>query len=157
MTDPLVFPFRGGFESDDPHHIANLRTLEIWARNFKPSRQERFNAGTDVFTNLGAGPTEPNAQNRFQLDLAGYTEARLLGRITTAGVTSILKAQYSLDGTSFSDLTAGFSMATNGIKASAWTQIPAAAKTLVEVRIVGSGGNGTEDPAYHSGVSLEWR
>jgi hypothetical protein len=157
MPDPLVFPFRGGFEVDDASHVANLRTLEIWARNFKPSRQERFNAGTDTFTNLGAGPTEPNAQNRFQLDLAGYTEARILGRVTVAGATGILKAQYSLDGTSFSDLTAGFSMGTTGIKASAWTQIPAAAKTLVEVRKVGSGGNGVEDPQIWSGVSLEWR
>lgn len=157
MPDPLVFPFRGGFEADDPQHVANIRTVELWARNFKPSSVMRFNAGTDVFTNLGAGPTEPNGQNRFQIDLAGYTEARLLGRITTAGTTSQLKAQYSLDGSSFADLTLGFSMATNGIKVSAWTSIPLLARTLVECRIVGFGGNGVEDPAYHSGVCLEWR
>lgn len=157
MPDPLIFPYRGGFETDDPYHVANLRVLEIWARALKPAKSERFNSGTDTFTNLGAGPTEPNAENRFQTDLTGYTEARLLGRIKIAGATSSLKAQYSTDGSSFSDLTTGFSMATTGIKASAWTVIPTAAKTLVEVRIVGFGGNGTEDPQYHSGVSLEWR
>jgi len=157
MPDPLVFPFRGGFEVDDPSHVANLRTLELWARNFKPSSQERFNAGTDTFTNLGAGPTEPNAQNRFQVDLTGFTEARILGRVTVAGVTGVLKAQYSLDGTAFSDLTVGFSMASLGLKVSAWTSIPVLARTLVEVRKVGSGGNGTEDPQIWSGVSLEWR
>lgn len=118
---------------------------------------ERFNAGGDTLTNLGAGPTEANAQNRFMVDLTRAIESRIIGRVTTAGVTGELRAQYSTDGSAFSDLTTTFTLASVGLKASTWSAIPAGAKGLVEVRKVGVNGNGTEDPAYASGVCLEWR
>jgi hypothetical protein len=118
---------------------------------------ERFNAGADTLTNLGAGPTEANAENRFVVDLTRAIESRVVGRVQTAGATGELRAQYSTDGTTFADLTTTFTLASTGLKASSWSALPAGAKALVSCRIVGVNGNGTEDPVYSSGVCLEWR
>jgi len=106
-------------------------------------------------TNMGAGPVESSVLNRALVDLTGRTNARIHAHVTVAFVTGNLKAQYSTDGSSFSDLTTGLVSPTGtGLKTSASAAIPAGAKQLVLLRMVGYGGNGTEDPAV-SGVAVE--
>lgn len=108
-----------------------------------------------TFTNLGAGPTESSSTDRVLADLTGKTNVRVFAHITVAFVTGNLKVQYSTDGTNFSDLTTGLqSQTSTGLKTSASAAIPAGAKALVILRMVGYGGNGTEDPAVN-GVALE--
>ena len=108
-----------------------------------------------TYTNQGAGPTESNTADRALIDLTGRTNVRLLGHVSTAGVTAVWRAQYSLNGTTFADLgnTIPSSGAT-GLKASSLAAIPALAKALVLIRVVATGGNSTEDPVLN-GVTLE--
>jgi hypothetical protein len=89
------------------------------------------------------------------VDLTGRTNCRLLAHISVAFVTGNMKAQYSTDGTNFSDLTAALnSPTTTGLKASNSAAIPAGAKTLVILRLAVTGGNGTEDPVVN-GADVE--
>jgi hypothetical protein len=108
-----------------------------------------------TYTNQGAGPTESNVADRTIVDLANFTNCRLLARVSTAGSTAVIKAQYSTDGTNFSDLTTTVALGTTGLKASASQAIPAGAKALVVLRLVATSGNGTEDPVVESGVVVE--
>jgi len=110
-------------------------------------------AGT--YTNQGAGPTELSVANRTIVDLTNFANCRLLARVSTTGSTASIKAQYSTDGTNFSDLTTTISLSGTGLKAGASQAIPAGAKALVVLRLVATGGNGTEDPAVEAGVVVE--
>ena len=115
--------------------------------------------GLNTFTNLGAGPTEfanATAKNYGVVDLTNTDEVRITTHVSTAGVTGDLKAQYSTDGTTFSDLTTLIDISTTGLKASTWQAVPAGAKALVKLRAVGVGGNGTEDPVVQ-GACVEFR
>jgi hypothetical protein len=118
----------------------------------------RFTASARVYTNLGAGPTE-NVSDRMTIDLTNTDEVRIVAHVTTAGVTGDVKGQYSTVAApaTFNDLTTLIDLSTTGIKASAWQAVPAGAKGLVNCRMVGVNGNGTEDPVVGSGVSLEFR
>lgn len=115
----------------------------------------RLMVAARTYTNLGAGPTESNAADRALVDLTGRTNARIHGHVSTAFVTGNVKAQYSTDGSAFSDLTTGLvSPTTTGLKTSAAAAIPAGAKQLVILRVVATGGNGTEDPVVNA-VTVE--
>ncbi len=120
-----------------------------------PSNHIRLNVANRTYTNLGAGPTESNAADRAIIDLTSFTNVRLLARVVTAGVTGSIKAQYSLNASAWSDLTTTISLAPAGLKASASQAIPVGAKALVLLRLVGVGGNGTEDPVVESGAAVE--
>jgi hypothetical protein len=109
----------------------------------------RLMVAARTYTNQGAGPTESSTADRCVVDLTGRTNARLFINITTAiaSGTASWKCQYSTDNTNWSDLTTStLSNTTVGPKASASAAIPAGAKQLVILRIVATGGNGTEDP-----------
>lgn len=115
----------------------------------------RLMVAARTYTNLGAGPTESNAADRAMIDLTGRTNARIHGHVSVAFVTGNLKVQYSTDGSAFSDLTTGLvSQTSTGLKTSASAVIPAGAKQLVLLRVVATGGNGTEDPVVN-GVTVE--
>ncbi len=115
----------------------------------------RLQVAAITLTNLGAGPTESSVLNRALVDLTGRTNCRIHAHVTVAFVTGNAKVQYSTDGTTFSDLTTGLvSQTSTGLKTSASAAIPAGAKQLVVLRVVGTGGNGTEDPAVN-GVTVE--
>jgi hypothetical protein len=107
-----------------------------------------------TYTNQGAGPTESSTQDRAVVDLTGRTSARILGHVSTGGTTAVFKAQYSTDGTSFSDLTNTIAASGTGLKASASMAIPGGAKAVVILRVVATTGNGTEDPVLN-GVDVE--
>jgi hypothetical protein len=90
------------------------------------------------------------ARNRTKVDLTSATEARFLSNVATAGAAgATLKVQYSTDQTAWTDLPGGSaSIGTTGLKVSAFTAVPAGAKQDVFLRIVGLGGDGSEDPAF---------
>lgn len=114
----------------------------------------RLSVAARTYTNQGAGPTESNVADRAVIDLTGRTNARIFGHVSTQGANAVWKAQYSTDGTSFSDLTNTIPALGTGLKASASAAIPAGAKALVILRVVATGGNGTEDPVLN-GVEVE--
>jgi hypothetical protein len=103
-----------------------------------------------TYTNQGAGPTESSTSDRAVVDLTGRANCRILGHVSTGGTTAVFQAQYSTDGTNFSNLTNTISCATTGLKASTSAAIPAGAKALVILRIVAISGNGTEDPVLNA-------
>lgn len=106
-----------------------------------------------TYTNLVAAVTERSTQDRAAVDLTGRSNVRLLAHVSTVFVTGNVKVQYSTDGTNWSDLTTGLVSPTGaGPKASASAAIPAGAKALVLLRIVGYGGNTTEDPVVNAAV-----
>ncbi len=119
------------------------------------SDRVRLTVAARTYTNQGAGPTESNVADRAIVDLASFTNVRLLARASTTGSTASIKAQYSTDGTNFSDLTTTISLNGTGLKASSSQAIPAPAKALVILRLVATGGNTTEDPAVESGAAVE--
>ena len=112
----------------------------------------RLMVAARTYTNLGAGPTESNAADRAVCDLTGRTNARFSAHVSTQGVNGLFKVQYSTDASSWADLTGTIAAAGAGIKASALGAIPAGAKALVILRIVGVSGNATEDPVMNAAV-----
>ena len=90
------------------------------------------------------------ARNRTKVDLTNATEARFLCNVATTGdAAATLKVQYSTDQTAWTDLPgANASIGTTGLKVSAFTAVPAGAKQDVFLRVVGLGGDGSEDPAF---------
>jgi hypothetical protein len=95
-----------------------------------------------ALTEIGGG-----TDFRSKADLTQFTQVRHVMRIPIAGAAAaVMRIQYSLDETSWFDLTPNSAINTPGTKVSAWTDIPANAKADVTIRIVGEGGNGTADP-----------
>jgi hypothetical protein len=105
-----------------------------------------------TFTNLGAGPTEMGSQaSRNRIELANFTNARVITNWSVAAVSGDFKVQCS-DDTSFgspTDMLQWDNPAANTLIAGTFAAIPAGCKTAggVYVRVVGINGNGTEDPA----------
>jgi hypothetical protein len=115
----------------------------------------RLGVAARTYTNQGAGAAESNVADRALVDLTGRTNARIHGHVSVVFVTGNVKAQYSIDGAAWSDLTTGLVAQTStGLKTSAATAIPAGAKRLVILRVAAFGGNGTEDPVVNA-VTVE--
>jgi hypothetical protein len=89
---------------------------------------------------------------RQQQELAGSTEARIVANLTAAGAAAgtALALQYSTDaGTTWQATSVSLTIGnTTGFKLGSYAALPAGALADVRVRIVGSGGNGTTDPAF---------
>lgn len=104
-----------------------------------------------TWTNQPAALTElaGTLDRRVKLDLTDADKVRLCVRVGVAGSASaIVKAQYSTDESVWNDLTGTVDIASTGTKASAWGDVPAAAKADVFVRIVGTSSNSTGDPQF---------
>ena len=82
--------------------------------------------------------------SRMKLDLGSAWQCRLVTRVAIAGLSgATIRAQYSTDESAWSTLTTNtVSLTNSGTIASAWEDIPAAAKGDVFVRVVGQDGNG---------------
>ncbi len=146
----------GGAGADNTKYLRGDQTWAVPAGGGgSASDRIRLLVAARTYTNQGAGPTESNVADRVIVDLTNFTNCRLLARVSTTGSTASIKAQYSTDGTNFSDLTTTISLNGTGLKASASQAIPAPAKALVVLRLVAVGGNTTEDPVVESGAAVE--
>lgn len=115
------------------------------------------NSGTALaWTTMPAATTELGAVTiwRRRATLANVTDARLHANVTVAKASPAkLWAQYSTDGTAWSDLgpaasaTPSIALAVAGYVVSAWVAVPAAAKVDVHLRVVGSGGTAATGPS----------
>jgi hypothetical protein len=107
-----------------------------------------------AWTNMPAAVTElfGTTNTRQQQELAGSTEARIVANLTAAGAAAgtALALQYSTDaGTTWQATSVSLTIGnTTGFKLGSYAALPAGALADVRVRIVGSGGNGTADPAF---------
>ena len=111
-----------------------------------------------VWTNMPLVATEflALAIYRRRLDLTAAASARLTVEQSVAGsAAAALKLQHSSDGATWADSgpTVAVGVGT-GLKVGAWAPLVAAAKGDVQFRLVGSGGDGVADPAFHR-VTLE--
>jgi hypothetical protein len=120
-----------------------------------------LNTGNVTWTNMPAALTElfGNVHRRNKIDLTDADRIRLVVRVSTVGATNaVLFAQYSTDESAWNTLTTN-QVAINGsaaTKASAWEDIPGAAKTDIFVRIVGQNGDGAADPVLGT-ICLHYR
>jgi hypothetical protein len=113
-------------------------------------------SGTAIWLNSGTTLTNDSTQ---RADLTDRTECRLSFalQIAGSGATTQLRVQYSLDGaTNWTDLVTVSALNVTGLKASAWTALPAGAQADVFLRLVGQNGNATADPRF-SPIVLEVR
>lgn len=108
-----------------------------------------------AWTNQPAALTEflGVTRHRTKVDLTNMTQVRLTVAVMTAGTAaSVLRAQYSTDGTNWSYLDGGTGpeIAENptGLKVSSFVNLTVGAKADVFLRIVGLSGDGVVDPAF---------
>lgn len=98
-------------------------------------------------------------QRRLSVDMTNATQFRIIAGVTVQGVAaSVTGVQYSDDGgTTWRGLDNGTSGVIStvtisdfgtGTKVSAWTNLATGAKADRLIRVVGSGGDGTADPAF---------
>jgi hypothetical protein len=117
---------------------------------------------TTAWTNMPAAVTElfGTTNVRQQQDLSGSTEARIVANLTVAGAAAgtALALQYSTDsGTTWLVTPVALTIGnTTGFKLGSYATLPAGALADVRLRVVGSGGNGTTDPAF-SLISVQVR
>lgn len=113
---------------------------------------------TKTWTDLALTPETVDAVDNTSpvVNLAGYTQVKQVTRVTTVGSAgSVQTVQYSLDGTTFAPLTTNtVSLASLGIKESAFETIPTAALGLVVLRLRAIGGNGVADPAIQQSAIM---
>ncbi len=116
-----------------------------------------------VYTMTDLTSTEINSSrhHRARADLTDYDECRIVVKVTTAGVTGVVRWTYDTDNlgedTTYTEVAGSdASLSALGLIAGAWTAIPAPAKTDVFLGNRVSGGNGTEDPQV-SNVYLQCR
>jgi hypothetical protein len=114
-----------------------------------------------VWTNMPAALTEFLAAAagiyRQRADLTPTVEARLVCWQTIAGSTAaLLKAQSSPDGNTWTDLCNVAVGAGTGLKTGTWTAVAVGQRIDAHLRLVGIGGDGVADPAWHW-VTLETR
>lgn len=117
-----------------------------------------------TWTSMPAALTEFNSQTRTRtkVDLALFTEARMVGNVIAAGVAGAeLRVQYSTDQSSWAylDGSAGPALLlTNGsvLVVGGWVTLAAPAKADVFLRLVGIGGNGATSPTF-TNVGVQFR
>ena len=124
---------------------------------FSIRKDLRLNMAARTYTNLVAAVVESNAADRVLADLQGTFDIRLMAWVTAAGVTGQLKAQYTVNGSTWADLTTALSLTPTGLKASTWQPVPVGAKAICALRLVAFGGNTVEDPAIAAGAIAEFR
>jgi hypothetical protein len=128
--------------------------------------------GTSVtWTNMPAAVTEfaGATTRRFEVDLTGTTHWQIsMEQSAAAASGALLGLEYSSDGGTTwkaidSDTTNAQSTTTDALTTSATGftisgvgTIHANAQTTVQIRVVGSAGNGTADPAFRNGVIRFW-
>lgn len=112
-----------------------------------------FVSGTVTLTNQAVADTElPATQWRVKVDLAGYTEFRVVARVATVGVSGAdLRLQGSTDDSAFANLdgSAGpeIDLTAAGEKDSGWVSLSATYRANnVRIRMIGKQGNATADP-----------
>lgn len=107
---------------------------------------------SQTFTNLSAGGQGLSAH---PVDLADYSEVRLVVNVLTAGTTGRLKIVYEVDMSATDiDLTTEFiDLSTTGVKATDWEPIPSGAKIPVFIQAKGYNGNGSENPQIFAPVA----
>jgi hypothetical protein len=109
-----------------------------------------------TWTNMPLADTEFSNLPRDKLDLSGYTQARLIVRLTVAGASGAdLRAQYSLNQSSWANLDGAngpeLSVDSAGTLDSGWFVLDANARVNdVFLRIMGKDGNGTADPQFRN-------
>lgn len=111
--------------------------------------------GVWAWTNMPAALTEIFGLDHFRsrADLSGFSEARLVVRVATAGVAGAqLRLQYFTDAATwaYADGSTGPLVAIDavGTAASTWQGLTAAAMADVHLRVVGIDGDGVADPAF---------
>jgi hypothetical protein len=123
-------------------------------------QQAVLNVGNVTWTNMPAALTElfGLVHRRQRLTLVDVDAVRLVGRVSTAGAAAaVLRAEYSLNESTWATLTSDLSLAAVGTVASTWSALPAGAKGQdVIVRIVGVNGDGVADPVIGN-LALEYR
>jgi hypothetical protein len=104
-----------------------------------------------TWTNQPAGLTQFPEDPRYIVNLTNAVQVAFACRIITAGASgSVLYLQYSTDDTSFNTLTSNqCSMTATGTKLTTFENVPAGAKGVVYLRVVGSGGDGAADPVFN--------
>lgn len=109
--------------------------------------------GTFTLTNQPLADTElPATHYRQKVDLTGYTQFRVTGRVATVGAAaSDLRVQYSTDDSSFANLdgSGGPEIAINtlGQKDTGWVSLAAGAIGDNRwLRVMGKDGDGAADP-----------
>lgn len=110
-------------------------------------------ASPTTWTNMPSAATEfTGNQGRLIFDLTRVDEIRITGRINTAtSAGSVLWVQYSTDESNWIDLTTNkLSCSAVATVVTAWEPIPSGARTDAYLRVMGSGGNGTLDPAFRN-------
>jgi len=105
-----------------------------------------------AWTNMPAALTEFSGTTRlrFKYNLTSASQARIIVRIETAPFANAkIKAQYSLDETTWLDLCS-VTMPATGAKTNIgnWTDIPAKAQDDVFIRLAGQDGDGVADPTF---------
>jgi len=162
----------GGYDGNPAiiQQNANFRLVtdtEKTTWNGKIPQQFTFIGALTAWTNKTLALQEflNTNQRRLTIDLTNATQFRITSNVTTQGAAaSVTGFQYSIDGgTTFRGLDNGTANTNStvtlsdlgtGSKVSAWTNLAVGAKADVILRIAGSGGDGTLDPAF-SNISLQ--
>ena len=111
-----------------------------------------LDAAAQVWTNMPAALTEFRALTiyRMKADLTNASSVRLVARQEVAGSANAqLRVQYALtEAGTWTDLCSVAVGLLTGVKAGAWSALPAAAKADVFLRLVGISGDGVADPSF---------
>ena len=114
-------------------------------------------------TILGGGTTRIR-----KVDMTNFTQARLVSRVTVAGVSgSKLIVRYNTSGSVASTVTGNWTtdlgtteishvLTSTGMIDSGWINIASGAKGDYHIAIIGSGGDGVVDPAF-GGITVWFR
>ena len=110
-------------------------------------------AGTVTLTNQAAADTElPATFYRVKVDLAGYTEFRVVAQAAVIGASGAdLRLQGSTDNSTFGNLDGAsgpeIDLTATGEKDSGWVSLAAAYRAdNIRLRMIGKQGNSTADP-----------
>jgi len=119
-----------------------------------------------TWTNMPAASSElfGTVYSRRPADLTHVSEFRLVVAQSAGGATNaFLRAEFSLDGGSnWAALEAGGTAgdlgvgATTGLKVGVWSATEVAARTDVQLRLIGELGNGSTDPGFRY-IAIEFR
>ncbi len=115
-----------------------------------PSWSITLNALVLVLTNQASGLTEV-LHRRVRVDLTQATECRMQLNVAVVGTsTAVLRVMYATDNATFVNFGAladvNLSLASTGLKSTAWLPLPAGAMADIYLAIASEGGDGAADP-----------